>query len=513
MSLDREPLLGTGTGPLSLPRTAPGGGPGTAHVFSTATVSMLAVGGTIGTGLFFSVATLVAHGPLTALFATGYMAFLVVIVLELTAELAVFKPATGSLCAFQFAFLGPALGWANSIIYWLSWGLTFALELSILAAVAETSVGPIPKTQFMFGAWVLLTAFNLLPVDTYGQIEFWIASVKVVALGAWIVTVAVTLVSRQNVFYVWIQDWPHSFTGPAASASELATGAAGCLIFLSFIFQSVESLAITTGDLSTPHVTIPKVTRIIFVRIVVSSVASVFLLTVLIPYSDPQLHDPQVNDALSSPFLIALLNCGFSASGGLLLAFNFVIFSAILSAANSNVYFGSRYLEAMVSTLKRSNPLSVFGRTNSNNVPVHAVLLTASFGLVALLLRYKSISEVFGFLLTCCALAGMLMWLLLCLSHMRFRDAMVQQGVSTDTLRYRSAWNLPFWSRFAAANFVVVLALNGVENVWEFSWTAFCGSYMTPAVFCVLWAGLEWRLGTGLLALDKIDLTHNATDA
>ncbi|KAM9911927.1 hypothetical protein OXX69_003069 [Metschnikowia pulcherrima] len=479
------------------------------HHLSISTVSMLAIGGTIGTGLFFSVATLIARGPLMAIASMCYIAFIVVIVLEVTAELAVFFPEASSICKFQFVFLGRPIGLANSVIYWLSWGFTYALELSIAVSIFSFWCPKLTENYqslSIFACWLILTTFNLFPVDVYGQIEFWISLVKVVAIIGWIAVIAISLVSKDEFFYVWLQDWPESFVGPSGSWTKHVVAFVNCLIFSSFIFQSVESIAITTGDITQPHKTIPKVTKIIFLRIVVFYLVSVLLLTLSVPFSDPELTNPQVDDLLSSPFLIAMINCGFESSGVLLSCFNFVILSAIISAANSNVYFGSRFLVAMIQTHGADTRWSVLSYKNAQNVPTYAILLTSSLGLVPLLLRFHSISILFTVLLTCCASAGMSMWLLLCVSHIRFSQALKAQGRTRRSLRYCSKWKLEYWAWFASANLILILLLNGFSNYWSFSWLAVLGSYMTPLAFFGLWLWFGGYRDFSMKPVTDIDL-------
>ncbi|GEQ68274.1 hypothetical protein JCM33374_g1941 [Metschnikowia sp. JCM 33374] len=485
------------------------------HHLSTAAVSMLAVGGTIGTGLFFSVATLLAHGPLMAMASMCYVAFLVVIVLEVTAELSVFLPGEASLCKFLFTFLGRPVGLANSLIYWLSWGLTYALELSIAISICsfwDAELASRYQTSLILICWATLTAFNLFPVDIYGQIECWMAFVKVAAIFSWILVIFASLLTKDQFFYAWVQDWPTSTFGPSASWTNHVVAFINCLIFSSFIFQSVESIAITTGDINEPETTIPKATKIIFVRIVVFYLASVFLLTISVPYSDPALLNPDIDNPLSSPFLIAMVNVGFPSTGPLLSSFNFVILSAIISAANSNVYFGSRFLESMVQAHGASSRWKFLARKNSYNVPVNAVLLTSALGLASLLLKFQSIATLFSFLLTCCASAGMLMWLLLCLSHVRFSQALKSQGKTRQSLKYCSNWKLEYWAWFASVNLSLALLMNGLTNYWDFSWLALMGSYMTPLTFAILWLWFggckDFKSNFGLVPLSTIDLSE-----
>lgn len=436
------------------------------HKLAPNASAMLAVGGTIGTGLFFSVAAILRLGPVIALASVGYIAFLVILVLNVAAEMAVFWPRNGSVCVFLCAFLSPALGWANSIVYWLSWGLTYALELSILASMAKCGAWGI------VGLWTAMLVLNLLPVDWFGAVELYISMVKVVAILAWIVLAFARLLQRGAVYTHW------SVEPSVESALALGSG----LVFASFLFQSVELVAISAGDVEEPEKSIPQVVRLLLWRIVVFYLVSVLLLALSVDPHDPLLVGASASDILSLPFVIALANLGF-ADGAVARVAQAVLFSAILSAANSNIYFGSRCLEAMST--------GYFGRCNRHGVPVPAVVATALFGLVALLVRFHSIATLFTFLLSCCASAGMLMWCLLCYAHAGFRRHVRAKGLE---LKFTSRWNLGFWAPFAAGNFTVILAASGLPVFWRFTWLGLCGAYLTQFLFLGLW--LVARAGT-----------------
>lgn len=485
------------------------------HHLTLASVLMLAIGGTIGTGLFFSVSSVLQNGPFATLVAMFYILFLVNLVLEMTAELAVFMPGNGLICKFHFVFLSVPLGLANNLIYWASWGFTLALELSILASTClywNAEFVSNHQGMIIFSIWLLLTIFNLLPVDTYGEIEFWIALVKVVAIMGWIVYVFGSLAWSGAFLKTYTADLPSSFLGNLDSISAYTVRFINSLVFVSFIFQSVESIAITTGDMEKPQETVPEVTRLIFVRIVVFYLLSVALLTMTISFNDERLiggSGSAKEKLLSSPFLISLINCGLSENGIMLSTFNFVIFTAILSAANSNIYFGSRCLQAVCEEYLRSPLARVFSKSNAVGVPVASVLVTSVLGLTSLLLRYQSIATVFSFLLTCCASAGMLMWCLVGFSYARFSSTLAFYGVDRSRLLYASRWNLPKWAPFVSVNIALILMCNGLSCYWDFSYLTLLGAYSTPAVFLALWAMFEVKSGHGFHKLQDINIYGN----
>lgn len=459
---------------------------------------MLAIGGTIGTGLFFSVSELLTRGPLITLVSMSYVAVIVVSVLQTVGELAAKFPETGLICRFQYMFLGRLAGLANSLVYWVSWGLTFALEQSLVVSILRywaPDFGAKYQSLIILVVWVSLTIFNLLPVELYGEIEYWMSLVKVVAIVVWIIVVLASLIWQKRVFSTWTGNWPSSFLGSPTSATSFFVDLMSSLVFLSFLFQSVESVAISSRDIDDPRVLLPKIMNIVFIRILVFYLVCVLLLSLTIPYLDQRLADPKLSNLLSSPFLISLQNLGLQNESWLLSLFNFVILSAILLAANSNIYFGSRYLQTLVETDRVQDRWSFLARVNENNVPVNAILATASFGAVSFLLKFHSIAVVFNFLLTCCALAGMLMWLLLSISYVRYSIALEFNGLFW--LRWRR--HMALW---AAGSMVVILSCCGLDTFYSFTWMSFIGSYMTA----VLFLGLYVAFGSGYVPVESIDL-------
>lgn len=146
-------------------------------------IGMIALGGTIGTGLFIGIATPLANaGPVGALVAYLFMGTVVFSVTQSLGEMATFIPVTSSFSVFAQRFLSPALGAANGYMYFLSWCFTFALELSVVGQIIQFWTFKVPLAAWISIFWVLLTAFNMFPVKFYGEFEFWIASIKVLAL-------------------------------------------------------------------------------------------------------------------------------------------------------------------------------------------------------------------------------------------------------------------------------------------------------------------------------------------
>lgn len=433
------------------PATGP---PPANHVLTPLLLLMLAIGGTIGTGLFYSVGEIVREGPLISVISVAYVSALVVAVLKITADLASEIPPGGSLCSLMDKFLPYPLALANNSIYCLSWGFTYALELSILAEICRNwcpGFVAAHELALLLAFCGCFTGLNLLPVDVFGHVELWLALVKVVAIVTWIAVVACLLTVKGR------------YVGPTAEIGNVGSAAVrliNAVVYCLFLFQLVELVAISLADVRDPKSTMPQAVRLMVVRIVLFYVVCVILLVLAV--SPAQIVSGE------SPFLVALANLGL-ASNAVVHGFSLVIFSAIVLAANSNVYFGSRCLVEITSKTR----LSFFARKNASNVPVPAVCFVLALGLFSLLLRYSSIRAVFSFLLTCCASAGLLMWGSLCVCYMQYWPS---RGGRLLAL-------------FAAANIAAVVLLNGLTVYWDFSWSRVAGLYMTPVLY-VLIAGV-----------------------
>lgn len=468
----------------------------TKRLLSPNVVSMISVGSTIGTGLFFSIRNCLINGPLISIVCYSYIAAISLIIIVITCRLSGNYPINGSLCYFQFKFLSKSIGYANNLIYWFSWSLTLSLELSILSQILKVRDIPFVNSHpsvVIAGIWSLMTFINLLPINFFGYVEFVISFVKIVIILIWIVIVVFGLFGvnpghKTVGFSVWFENWPSSFIG---DNQNFLLSSWNCMIFASFTFQSIESIALTSGEIKSPSkVNFNKIIKLIFVRIILIYLVSLILLTLVIPYNDPLLTLDD-DSLLSSPFIIALLNLSYDKSH-IVSLFNIIIFLAIFSAANSNIYFGSRCLLATAEQLPNNNLREKLIYTNASGVPVYAILLTAIPGLTCLLLRFKSVELIFNFLLNCCASAGILMWALLGLSYYRYSKAVKCQNY------------LSHLSIFVSINIFAILATNGLQYAGD--WQQVVGSYLTPALFVAIWVFLKFYLGDyWLIPIDEID--------
>ncbi|KAK6459043.1 lysine-specific permease [Scheffersomyces xylosifermentans] len=487
----------------------------TKRLLNSRHISMISIGGIVGTGLFLGIRAALVNGPIISILSYAYISVICYTVIQSVGEMACFMPLNGSVCQFQFIFLSNSIGLAINVIYWISWSITLALEISLIYSVLSFWSDSFPfikehQLTIIFAFWLVLTLFNLLPVNFYGEIEFVISILKISFIICWIVLSVYILTSRHVGFKYWTKDllWGidtiRVVKNPVGSKvlNIMASLVSSC-----FTFQSIESIAICSGEIHDAHVNLPKAIKYVLARIIVFYITTLFLLTMLIPCNHPQLtNGGSDDDIFSSPFLIGLINCGISTSSFILSVFNFVILVSMISAANSNIYFGSRCLISMVEEGYFPKFLSY---TNSKGVPYPAILLTSSLGLISLFSKSETIAVLFNLLVNLCATSGLIMWLFISVSYLRFLRTLTFNGLDYNRLSFRTKYPrlLVVLNWISIASIVAIILGNGVLNFWNFNWNNFFSCYLTSIILIATSFGLSWYWNEPLLIpLGSIDI-------
>ena len=307
-------------------------------------LQFVAIGGTVGTGIFIASGRSIATaGPVGALLAYVFIGTLVYAVMQSLAEMSTYLPISGAFTQYAARFVDPSLGFSMGWIYWFSWSITYALELSAAGLIIQWWDSSLNIAIFVTIFWVPITAVNFLPVDIFGEFEFWFASLKALALvGFMIFSICINAgVGQQG--YIGFKYWDN----PGAFAPYLTDGAKAkfvgfwaVLISAGFAFQGSELVAVGAGESTNPRQTMPKAIRRTFWSIFLLFVFTIFFIGIVVPYDNPDLLIGDTN-ASSSPLVIAAQLAGVQVLPHII---NAVLLTAVLSAASSNVYSGSRIL-------------------------------------------------------------------------------------------------------------------------------------------------------------------------
>ncbi|KAJ5199541.1 AMP-dependent synthetase/ligase [Penicillium cf. griseofulvum] len=457
-------------------------------------LQMIAIGGTIGTGLFIGSGTAIAHGgPVGALIAYIFVGTIVYSVMTALGEIATYIPIPGAFTSYAARLIDPSLGFAMGWIYWFSWASTFALELTATGLIIQFWDSSIPISIFIAVFWVVIIVFNMMPVAFYGEIEFWFASIKVITvIGFMIFSICMNAgVGKEGYigFRYWVNPgpfFPYLIEGNDSLAKFV--GFWSTLIQAGFSYQGTELVGIAAGETENPRKTVPSAIRKTFFRIVFFFILTIFFLGIVVPSDDPGLLASQgdgasAQNANASPFVIAANRAGVMALPGII---NAVLLTVVLSAANSNVYSGSRIL---VGLAQEGFAPHWFKITSKRGVPYYSVLFTAAFGLLGFLNVSDAGSTVFTWLLQISGVAGFITWSSLNACHLAFQRALRARNISRDILPYKALWQ-PWFSWYGLFfNILIILTQGFTAFIPHFQVKEFFINYLSLILFVVLYAG------------------------
>ncbi|CAI7622231.1 unnamed protein product [Penicillium discolor] len=455
-------------------------------------LQMIAMGGAIGTGLFIGSGSAIATaGPVGALIAFTFIGSIVYSVMIALGEVATYLPIPGAFATYATRLVDPSLGFAMGWIYWFSWASTFALELTATGLIIQYWDDTIPMAIFIAVFWVVIIVLNMFPVSCYGEVEFWLSSIKIITVvGFMIFAICINAgVGREGYlgFRYWVHPGPfrpYLIEDSGQDALAKFVGFWAILIKAGFSYQGTELVGIAAGETENPRKNIPSAIRKTFFRIVFFFVFTIFFVGIVVPSNDERLTDNDSGANVdASPFVIAAKRAGVNVLPSII---NAVLLTVVLSAANSNVYSGSRIL---VGLAHEGFAPRFFLRTTKHGVPYGSVGFTALFGLLGFLNVSNAGATVFNWLMQIAGLAGFITWASLNICHLAFMRALAAQGVSRDTLPYKAPWQ-PFFSWYGLFfNMLIIITQGFTAFIPKFSVTDFFINYLSLILFAVLYLG------------------------
>lgn len=405
-------------------------------------LTMIAIGGSIGTGLFVaSGATISTAGPGGALAAYALIGIMVWLVMQSLGEMAAYLPVAGSFQEYGSRYVSPSFGFALGWNYWFNWAITVAAELVAAALVMKYWLPDVPSIIWSAIFLALLFGLNALSARAFGEGEFWFAAIKVI-------TVVVFLVIGVAMILGIMGGTSPGFSNWTEGSAPFVGGGAGILavfVVAAYSFQGTELVGVAAGEADNPEKTLPKAIRTIFWRILLFYIGAIAVIGFLIPYTDPNLLASSESNIAVSPFTLVFDRAGIAFAAALM---NAVILTSVLSAGNSGLYASTRMLYSMARTGQAPR---IFGNLTRRGVPMNALLATTAIGMSGFLTSIVGDGAAYTFLLTLSALAGFITWAGISWSHFCFRRAMKAQDKSLDELPYRA--------KFFPAGAVVALAM------------------------------------------------------
>ena len=479
-------------------------------------LSMIAIGGCIGTGLFMASGTAIHDaGPGGALVAYAAIGLMVYFLMTSLGEMATWLPTSGSFATYASRYVDPSLGFALGWNYWFNWVITVAVDVSIAAVVITyweplRFLPPWGWSLIFFGLICLLNAFS---VRAYGESEYWFALIKVVTVIIFLCIGTLTIFGILGGEYVGFSNFTAGdgpFLGDGAGGHFLTI--LGVFLIAGFSFQGTELIGITAGESENPEKSIPRAVKQIFWRILIFYILAILVIGLLIPHTSDELLGADIGagaeNIAKSPFTLVFERAGLAFAAALM---NAVILSSILSAGNSGMYASTRMLYAMG---KDGLAWPLFARTGrKSGMPHNAVFATALVILAIFLLQLDDRvgKHMYEYILAASGLTGFIAWLGIAISHYRFRRAYIAQGKPLDALAYRAKW-FPFGPLLALGLCILVIIGQDTELVLNarLDWQRLLITYMGLPVFLTFYLYHKLRYKTRKIPLTEVDLRRDA---
>jgi GABA permease len=409
---------------------------GLARSLKTRHMTMIAIGGAIGAGLFVGSGAVIQTAGPAAIISYCLAGALVLCSLRMLGEMVVAKPKAGSFADYARIGIGPWAGFTIGWLYWYYYVIIIAVEAVAGAQILHVWVG-LPLWVMAMLLMAVMTIVNLISVKWFGEFEFWFASIKVAAIVAFII-----------LGLLWVIGvWPGNSGGlgnlvdhggfiPNGFGSIL-----GAVVVVIFAFGGAEIVTIAAAESAEPAKSVAKATTGVIWRIILFYVGSIFLVVCMLPWSD--------GSVLSSPYVAALDKLEIP---GAAMIMNFVILTAVLSVLNSSIYTSSRILRVLASHGDAPDSLV---KTDRRSVPARAVLASTAIGWISVGLAYVAPDSLFLFLVNSCGVVAIFMYVMIAVSELRVRRAIEREDPSQLTLRM---WFFPYLTYGVIVAYAIVLA-------------------------------------------------------
>ncbi|ORY92771.1 amino acid permease/ SLC12A domain-containing protein [Leucosporidium creatinivorum] len=482
---------------------------GVKRVMAPRHTQMIAIGGILGSGLFIGTGgALSAGGPVGILLGYIIMGGVVFATMVALGEMAALYPLSGGFVYYATRFVDPALGFTVGWNYWYELAITLPAEITAGSIVVSYWPGgaDVPVAVWVTMFLVVISATNFFGARVFGEVEFWLASLKVItAVGLIILGIVIDLGGAPNHDRLGFRYWkdPGAFNQlngiPGAKGRFLAFW--GVFVQAAFSYLGTEVIALTAAEAENPRKSIPRATKTVFWRIAFFYVLGVFVIGLTVPFTDERLLDGS-GTATASPFVIAIENSGIKVLPSIV---NTVILLSSFSAGNSYLYAASRTLYSLA--CDRQAP-RIFAKVTAGGLPIVAVAITVAFGALAYMNVSTDGGTVFDWLYTLSSITGILTWMAILVTYLRFRAGAEHQGVDRSTFPYQAPFQ-PYLSWVGLFFLFLVVLFNGFEVFLTDSWSTsdFISAYISVPIFGLSYAFWKFYKKTKLVTLDAMDFS------
>ncbi|KAL1798386.1 hypothetical protein ACET3X_002423 [Alternaria dauci] len=455
-------------------------------------IQFIALGGTIGTGLFLGIGKAFANaGPVSVLLGYAITGVAIFGMMQCLGEMATWLPLPGAIPQYSARYADPALGFAVGWNNWYNSSITLCAEISAAALLInfwdqDEKYNPAIWISIII---VIIVFLNIFAVSIYGEAEFIFASIKIITILGLLIAGLVIMLGGgpdhdRRGFRYWKEGAMKEYVGTGSTGRF--TGLWSTLVNAAFSYGGVEMVAVAAGEAANPRKNIPKAVRRVFWRILFFYVLGSFIIGTTISSNDPQLTDDNAKGAQSSPWVIAMKNAGIPVLPHIV---NAVILTSATSSGNAFLYSGSRYL---FSIAQNGQAPQFLLKCNKKGVPVYAVGITASISLLTYMSVSAGANKVFGWFQNLTTIASLFTWCTITYTYTRFRKACDAQNVDRSTMVFKSKGQ-PYVAWAAFTYFALIILFNGFKVFTTTPWgpdelTSFFTAYIGVAIFGLLFA-------------------------
>jgi len=427
-------------------------------------VQMIALGGAIGSGLFLGSAEAIHKAGPSLLLAYGLGGMAVFFMARALGELLLYRPVAGSFATYAEEFVGPWAGFVTGWSYWLLWGLVGIAELTAVGVYMHYWFPDLPQWVSVLVMLGLLVTTNMLHVKVFGELEFWFALVKVIAVVALLLFgVAVIAFGAGGMEASVSNLWTHG--------SIFANGFEATLLVFPialFAFGGIELVGVTAGEAEDPGRTMPLAINGALFRILVFYIGAIVVIMSLVPWD-------QISPDFS-PFVTVFEHFGIPAAAGVI---NFVVLTAAASACNSGIYSSGRMLHVLA---KAKQGPEFFAPLTSQHVPTRGILASGAFMLAGVLVNYVVPKQAFIYVISVVVVIQLWTWAIIVVSHLGYRRAVAAGKAAVSPYRMPGA---PYTGYLTLAFFALILILLGFDGDTRIA------LYVSPVWFVLMAIGWQ----------------------
>jgi lysine-specific permease len=437
-------------------------------------VNMIAIGGSIGTGIFLTSGySIFVGGPGGALLAYAIMALIVYFLMTSLGEMSTYKPSSGSFCDYSNLYVNKSFGFAMGYNYWFNWTITIAAEISAASLIMNYWYPHVSPVWFSLIFFCSIFLCNIFSVNIYGEVEYWLSFIKVAVIIIFILLGIMTI-------YQQPQFGSERFHIGDAPFHMGLLGFINVFLFAGFSFQGTELVGVASGETHDPEKSIPRAIKLVFWRLTLFYIISIAIISLLINYYDPKLASQ--NNIHMSPYTLVFAKYIGNIAANII---NLVILIALISAANASMYSSTRILWYLSETKQAPKFIN---KVTHKGVPLFALLITSLVGSIVFISSLVGNGIVFTYLVQVSSLCGFIAWYGIAYSHYCFRKNILPKLGGESILKYRAK----FYPYIQIISMVVILLIIFAQFLTlskDYSLTDFIMLYSSVILFILLYVG------------------------